>query len=68
MSAFQEAYTLVALFSFVFGIIFFFIDGMLLWSILFFVLTIVLVVTRIIWNTSGWADSIVRKLGDDRDG
>jgi len=33
MSAFQAGYALVALVSFVLAIVFFFIDGMLLWSI-----------------------------------
>jgi len=65
MSDFQAAYGFVAIMSFVLGIVFFWIDGMLLWSILFFVLAIMLVLTRLIWNLAGWADNVSRKLGED---
>ncbi len=65
MSNSQAAYAFVGIFSFVLGIIFFWIDGMLLWSIGFFVLAIMLVLTRIIWNNAVWADNVTRKLGDD---
>jgi len=65
MSNFQAAYSFVGIISFVLGIVFFWIDGMLLWSILFFVLAIMLVLTRMIWNLAGWADNVTRKLGDD---
>jgi len=65
MSTFQAGYTLLSLFSTVLGIIFVFIDGMLLWSILFFVLAIMLVLTKIIWNVAGWAENITQKLGDE---
>ena len=67
MSNFQAAYALVALLSFVFGIVFFFIDGMLLYSIGFFVLVMMLVLTRIIWNNAVWFDNVVRKLGENAD-
>ena len=67
MSNFQAAYALVALLSFVFGVVFFFIDGMLLYSIGFFVLVMMLVLTRIIWNNAVWFDNVVRKLGEDVD-
>ena len=67
MSNFQAAYALVALLSFVFGIVFFFIDGMLLYSTVFFVLVMMLVLTRIIWNNAVWADNVLRKLGEDVD-
>ena len=65
MSNFQAAYAFVGIISFVLGIVFFWIDGMLLWSILFIVLAIMLVLTRIIWNNAVWADNVTRKLGDD---
>lgn len=67
MSNFQAAYALVALLSFVFGVAFFFIDGMLLYSIGFFVLVMMLVLTRIIWNNAVWFDNVVRKLGENAD-
>ena len=67
MSNFQAAYALVALLSCVFGIVFFFIDGMLLYSIGFFVLVMMLILTRIIWNNTVWFDNVVRKLGEDVD-
>ena len=65
MSNFQAGYTLVTLISFVLGIGFSFIDGMLLWAVLFFTLGILIVLMKIIWNIAGWADNVVRKLGDD---
>ena len=65
MSNFQAAYSLVALFSFVLGIGFSFIDGMLLWAILFFTLGILIVIMKIMWNIAGFADNVVRKLGDN---
>jgi len=68
MTNFQAAYGFVGIFSFVLGIVFFWIDGMLLWSIGFFVLAIMLVLTRIIWNNAVWAENVTRKLGDDNDG
>ena len=65
MSNFQAGYAFVAFFSFVLGIGFSLIDGMLLWAILFFTLGIILVLMRMMWNIAGWADRVVRKLGDD---
>ena len=65
MSNFQVGYALVGIFSSILGIIFIIIDGMLLWAIGFFSLTIILVLIRIIWNNAVWADNILRKLGDD---
>ena len=65
MSAFQAGYAFVALFSFVLGIGFSFIDGMLLWAILFFALGILIVLMKIMWNIAGFADNVVRKLGNN---
>ena len=65
MSNFQAVYGFVGIISFVLGIVFFFIDGMLLWSILFIVVVMMLVLSKIIWNNSVWVDNVVRKLGDD---
>ncbi len=65
MSNFQAAYGFVGIISFVLGIIFFWIDGMLLWSILFIVLAVMLVMVKIIWNNAIWLDNATRKLGDD---
>jgi len=64
MSAFQAGYALVVLFSFVFAIGFSFIDGMLLWTILFFTIGILIVLMKIMWNIAGWAENVTRKLGD----
>ncbi len=65
MSNFHAAYGFVGIISFVLGITFFFIDGMLLWSIGFFVLAIMLVLTRIIWNNAVWVENVTRKWGED---
>ena len=61
----KAVYAAVALFSFVFGIFFAFIDGMLLWSIAFFALSIMLVLVRIIWNNAVWAENVTRKWGEE---
>ncbi len=65
MSNFQATYSLVALFSFVLGIVFAFIDGMLLWVILFFTIGILIVIMKIMWNIAGFADNVIRKIGDN---
>ena len=65
MNNFEATYAFVGIISFILGIVFFFIDGMLLWSIGFFVLAIILVLFRIMWNIAGWAENVTRKLGDD---
>ena len=64
MSNFQAVYAFVGLVSFVLGIVFAFIDGMLLWSILFFSIAIILVLMKVAWNIAGFADKIIRKLDD----
>jgi len=64
MSIFQSAYAMTGFISFVLGIVFFFVDGMLLLSIGFIVLTIMLVLIRMIWNIAGWADIQSRKYFD----
>jgi len=61
----QGVYAFVAFIGIFLGIVFFFIDGMILWSIAFFVLGIFLIMLKIIWNIAGWADNVVRKMGDD---
>ena len=66
MSAFQAAYAFVALISFVLGIVFSIIDGMLLWAVLFFALGIIIVLMKIAWDIAGFADNVVRKLSDDK--
>ena len=65
MNNIQSAYAFVTLISFLLAIVLFFIDGALLWSIGFFSLAIILVLLKIIWGISGWADNVTRKLGDD---
>ena len=55
----------VALFGNFLGLIFLFIDGMLLWSIAFFALGIFLIILMIMWDISGWADKVVRNMGGD---
>lgn len=64
MSNFQAVCAFVGLVSFVLGIVFAFIDGMLLWSILFFSIAIILVLMKVAWNIAGFADKIIRKLDD----
>lgn len=65
MGSAQAIYALVTFFSFVLAIVFFFIDGMLLWSIGFLVLSIMLVLIQITWNIAGWVENVIRKMGED---
>jgi len=65
MGTSQGVYTLVSFFGIILGIIFFFIDGMLFWSIAFFTLGLVLIILKAMWGFAGWADNVTRKLGDD---
>jgi hypothetical protein len=65
MSNFHAAYGFVGIISFALGVVFFWIDGMLLWSILFIVLAVMLVMVKIIWNNAIWLDNATRELGDD---
>jgi len=55
----------VAMFGNFLGLVFLFIDGMLLWSIAFFVLGIGLIILMIMWDIAGWADNVTRKMGED---
>ena len=65
MGSSQGIYALVTFLGIFLGIVFFFIDGMLLWSIGFFSLGVILVLLKIMWGISGWADDVTRKLGDN---
>ena len=64
MSTFQAVYASVTLISLVSGVASFLVDGMLLWSIGFFVLGIMLVLFRMIWEISGWADKQTKRYFD----
>ena len=65
MGTSQGVYAIVTFFGIFLGIVFFFIDGMLLWSITFFSLGLFLIILKIMWGFAGWADSVTRKLGDN---
>lgn len=67
MSAFHAGYAFVAIISFLLGIVLAIIDGMLFWSIGFISLSILLVLFKMIWNISGWAERVTRKIGEDLD-
>jgi len=64
MSNKGSVYSLPIIVSFFLGILFFVLDGTLLWSIGFFILGIILVLFSIIWRISGWADIQTRKYFD----
>ncbi len=65
MGTSQGAYALVTFLGIFLGIILFFIDGMLLWAITFFIVGLVLIIFKVMWGFAGWADNVTRKLGDD---
>ena len=64
MGTSQGIYALFAFFGIFLGIVLFFIDGMLLWSIAFFSFGLILIIIKAMWGISGWADNAARKLGD----
>lgn len=66
MSNFQTGYPLASFGLLILGIIFFFVDGMLLWSIGFTVLFLLLAILKITWGVSGWAEKVTRKLGEEQ--
>ena len=65
MGTSQGVYALVSFLGIIFGIIFFFIDGMILWAIVFFSLGIFMILLKVMWGVAGWADNVTRKIGDD---
>jgi len=65
MSNFESFFAFVAILSMILGVIFIFVDGMLLHSIAFFVIGMVIVLTKIMWGIAGWADNVTRKMGGD---
>jgi len=65
MGSSQGVYGFVGIISFVLAIVLFFIDGMILWSALFFSIVVILILIRIMWNIAGWAENVTRKMGDD---
>jgi hypothetical protein len=60
MSAFQNFFAFIALISMILGVIFIFFDGMLLHSIAFFIIGMMIVLTKIIWDVAGWAEKTTR--------
>ena len=63
----SQAYiVIVAIFGNFLGLVFLFIDGMLSWSIAFFVFGIFLIILTIMLKNAGWADSVVRKFGEGK--
>ncbi len=54
MSNFQTVFAFVSIISMILGVIFIFVDGMLLHSIAFFVIGIMIILTKIMWGIAGW--------------
>ncbi len=65
MSTFQTVFAFVAAISMILGVIFIFVNGMLLHSIAFFVIGMMIILTKMMWGIAGWADNVTRKLGED---
>jgi len=64
MGTSQGVYAFVTFIGISLGIVFFFIDGMLLWAITFFIVGLILIIIKIMWGFAGWADNVTRKMGD----
>jgi hypothetical protein len=65
MSTFQIFFAFVAVISMILGVIFIFVDGMLLYSIVFLIFGFFLMLMKVMWGVAGWADNVTRKLGED---
>ncbi len=65
MGAFQTFFAFVAVISMILGVIFIFVDGMLLHSITFFVRGTMIIITKMMWGIAGWAENVTRKIGED---
>ncbi len=65
MSTFQIFFTVIAVMSMILGVVFIFVDGMLLHSIAFFVIGMMIILTKMIWGIAGWADNATRRIGGD---
>jgi len=60
MSTISGIFSLIGLIMIILGIALFFIDGLLIWSIGFFVLGFMIGLLQIIWKIAGWADKSTR--------
>ena len=66
MGSIQGFFALVAVISMILGVIFIFIDGMLLYAIAFFVFGFFIMLMNVMWGIAGWADNVTRRMsGDD---
>ncbi len=65
MSNFQTFFAFVAVISMILGVIFIFVDGMLLHSIAFFVIGMMIILTKMMWGIAGWADNATQRIGGD---
>ncbi|MBT4327709.1 MAG: hypothetical protein HOD60_12535 [Candidatus Nitrosopelagicus sp.] len=65
MGSIQTFFAFVAVISMILGVIFIFIDGMLLYSIVFLGLGFFLMLMKVMWGISVWTDSVTRKMGKD---
>ena len=65
MSIFQTFFAFIATISMILGVVFIFVDGMLLHSIAFFVIGMMIILTKVMWEISGLADNVTRRIGGD---
>ena len=64
MSVYHKICSGVAISSFSFGIVYFFIDGMIFHSILFFVSGIILLIMKKVWDILDSPKNITRKFNE----
>ena len=64
MSKYQKICSFVAISSFSFGIVYFFIDGMIFHSILFFVSGIILLIMKKVWDILDNTKNITREFNE----
>ena len=65
MESIQTFFAFVSVTSMILGVIFIFVDGMLLYSIAFLVFGFCIMLMKVMWGVSVWADNVTRKLGEE---
>jgi hypothetical protein len=65
MGIIQTFFAFVSVMSMILGVIFIFVDGMLLYSIAFLGFGFFLMLMKAMWGVSIWADNVTRRLGEE---
>lgn len=65
MSNFQTFFAFTSTLSMILGVVLIFVDGMLIYSIAFFVVGMTIILTKMMWGVAVWADNTTRRMSED---